>query len=123
MTGNKIFDFSLQLQERNSIVAAAQAGGVSADVADVREGFRIRGAGFSATDNGTTVVEAFDQANVQLAAGFSVSDAPGDNDGFPEPGENVLLTVPITNSTGSTSVSGQPITNAPSKFYRSILIP
>ena len=90
------------LQERNSIVAAAQAGGVSADVADVREGFRIRGAGFSATDNGTTVVEAFDQANVQLAAGFSVSDAPGDNDGFPEPGENVLLTVPITNSTGST---------------------
>ena len=91
------------LQERNSIVSAAQAGGVSADVADVREGFRIRGAGFSATDNGTTIVEAFDAANVQLAAtGFAVSDAPGDNDGFPEPGENVTLTVPITNSTGST---------------------
>ena len=91
------------LQERDSIVAAAQAGGVSADVADVREGFRIRGAGFTATDNGTTAVEAFDAANVQLAAtGFSVSDAPGDNDGYPEPGENVILTVPISNSTGST---------------------
>ena len=87
---------------RNAIIQAAQAGGVSADVADVREGFRIRGMGFSATDNGTLAVEAFDQANVLLAPGFAVSDAPGDNDGFPEPGENVILTVPITNSTGST---------------------
>ena len=91
------------LQARNAIIQAAQAATfTSADVADVREGFRIRGMGFSATDNGTTVVEAFDQANVALAAGFSVSDAPGDNDGFPEPGENVVLTVPITNATGAT---------------------
>jgi hypothetical protein len=36
---------------------------------------------------------------------FSVSDSPGDNDGFPEPGENVLLNVSIGNSTGS-SITG-----------------
>ncbi len=90
------------IQARNAIIQAAQNGGVSADVADVREGFRIRGAGFSATDSGTVAVEAFDQANVVLASGFTVSDAPGDNDGFPEPGENVVLTIPITNTTGST---------------------
>ncbi len=90
------------IQARNAVIQAAQNSGVSADVADVREGFRIRGAGFTATDNGTLAVEAFDQANVLLAPGFSVSDAPGDNDGFPEPGENVVLTVPITNSTGAT---------------------
>ncbi len=90
------------IQARNAIIQAAQNSGFAADVADVREGFRIRGAGFSATDNGTTAVEAFDQANVALAAGFSVSDAPGDNDGFPEPGESVLLNVPVTNTTGTT---------------------
>jgi hypothetical protein len=25
---------------------------------------------------------------------------PGDNDGYPEPGESVLLSVPVTNTTG-----------------------
>ena len=81
----------------------------SADVADVREGFRRRGMGFSAVvnnagtgANNTVVTEAFDFPNVQVVDPFSVSDAAGDNDGFPEPGENVTLTVSVTNTTGAT---------------------
>ncbi len=96
------------LQERDSIIAAAAAlpavPEASADVADVREGFRRRGMGFSAeiiSASPANVVEAFDFPNVQHIDPFSVSDSPGDNDGFPEPGENVLLNVPVTNTTGA----------------------
>jgi hypothetical protein len=97
------------LQERDAIIAAAAASAAapeaSADVADVREGFRIRGMGFSAsvqTVSPAAVTEAFDQANVLLTNPFTVSDSTGDNDGFPEPGENVLLSVAVTNTTGAT---------------------
>src|SRR5690606_28909117 len=69
------------LQERDAIIGAASALPVrpeaSADVADVREGFRIRGMGFSAQVlNATTgsVVEAFDFPNIQVIDPFSVSD-------------------------------------------------
>lgn len=111
------------IQERDAIIAAASAlpaaPEASADVADVREGFRIRGMGFSASVDaccGTTttqVTEAFDFPNVVYADPFSVSDAPGDNDGFPEPGENVLISIPVENTTGGTvnnvsvSINGQ----------------
>ena len=94
------------LQERDAIIAAAAAygsGEASADVADVREGFRIRGMGFSASvQTNTSVTEAFDRANVIMTNPFSVSDSTGDNDGAPEPGENVLITVTVTNTTGET---------------------
>ena len=90
------------IQSRDSVIAAAAAAPLtpenSLDVKDIREGFRLRGMGFSATDSGTAVVEAFDTPNVRVAdMGFSVSDSPGDNDGFPEPGEQVLLNIPVTN--------------------------
>ncbi len=95
----------MMLQERDAILAAAAAlpTGGSAAVADIWEGFRRRGMGFSAsTQSSSAVTEAFDLPNAVIAnTGFAVSDAPGDNDGFPEPGENVLLTVPVTNNTGS----------------------
>ncbi len=101
------------LQERNAIIMAASAlpavPQASADVADVREGFRRRGIGFSASiqnagtgASNTVVTEAFDFPNVQVIDPFSVSDAVGDNDGFPEPSENVTLTVSVTNTTGAT---------------------
>jgi subtilisin-like proprotein convertase family protein len=48
------------------------------------------------------VTEAFDFPNVGMVDPFSVSDSPGDNDGFPEPGENVLLSIAVNNPTGST---------------------
>lgn len=100
------------LQERDAIIAAAAAlalaPSASADVSDVREGFRVRGMGFSASiqnagtgANNTAVTEAFDSANVQHVSPFSVSDSTGNNNGFPEPGENVLLSVPVTNTTGA----------------------
>ena len=100
------------LQERDAIIAAAAASSAapqaSADVLDVREGFRRRGMGFSASvQSSAAVTEAFDFPNARLAdTGFSVSDAPGDGDGFPEPGENVILNVPVINPN-----TGGPITN------------
>lgn len=100
------------VQERDAIIAAARANGnsnsVSADIADIREGFRRRGMGFSAsvTLSGppAVVVETYDTPNVEiLRPGFSVSDSPGDNDGFPEPGETILLNIPIINNSGQTA--------------------
>ncbi len=97
------------LQERDAIIAAASALPVapeaSADVVDVREGFRIRGMGFSSsvtTLSPAAVVEAFDFPNVQHINPFSVSDSTGNNNGFPEPGENVLLSIAVRNMTGAT---------------------
>ncbi|MBP6004072.1 MAG: M36 family metallopeptidase [Pyrinomonadaceae bacterium] len=103
----------MMLQERDAIIAAAAALSAapeaSADVIDVREGFRRRGFGFSAsTQSSTAVTEAFDLPNVTVTNPFSVSDSVGDNDGFPEPTEPVLLSVAITNTTGAaqTNVTG-----------------
>ena len=95
------------LQERDAIIAAAAASTLSpeasADVVDVREGFRRRGMGFSATVTSSTVVtEAFDFPNVIMTNPFSVSDSTGNNNGFPEPGEALLLSVAVTNTTGAT---------------------
>ncbi len=95
------------LQERDAIIAGALATGTAADVADLWAGFAIRGMGFSSqvTSPGTpaVVVEAFDLPNLLQTPTFSVSDASGDNDGFPEPGETVTLTIPLTNNTGTTA--------------------
>lgn len=97
------------LNSRNSILAVAQASAASpadgADVADVWAGFAARGMGFGASNpTGTnTVVESFGLPNLVQTPALSVSDANGDNDGYPEPGEQITLTVPLTNSTGSTA--------------------
>jgi subtilisin-like proprotein convertase family protein len=98
------------LQERNAILAAAQASAAgpeaAADVADVWAGFAIRGMGFGATNpTANTVTESFNGPNAIVAAtGFAVSDAApgGDGDGFPEPTETVQLTVPVVNNSGDT---------------------
>ncbi len=95
------------LQERDAIVAAAQAGGSAADVADIWEGFRIRGMGFSAKINTTSpanVTEAFDSPNIVQTPDFSFSDATGNNNGFAEPGESLVLNIPLTNNTGNTAI-------------------
>lgn len=93
------------LQERDAIIAAASVSD-PADVQWVREGFRRRGMGFSArVISATQVVEAFDFPNVQVIDPFSVSDAPGNGNGFPESGESVLLLVTVTNQTGQTATN------------------
>jgi hypothetical protein len=94
------------LTERDAIIAAAQALGGS-DTADVWAGFALRGMGFSAqvlvngSSGSTRVTEAFDLPNLRQAPTFTVSDSSGNNNGYLEPGENVLVTVPVTNSTGT----------------------
>lgn len=101
------------LQERDSILAAAQASSLAPeaalDVADVWGGFAIRGMGASATiqnpgsGGGTTrVTEAFDLPNLYQTPNLTISDTGGGNgNGFPEPGETLSLTIPLTNSTGN----------------------
>ncbi len=97
------------IQERDAIIAAARANGnsnsVAADVTDIREGFRRRGMGFSArvilAGPPAQVFEAYDTPNVVIQEpGFLVSDSPGNNDGFPDPGETISLNIPILNNSG-----------------------
>jgi hypothetical protein len=100
------------LQERDAIIAAAAAlplaPEAAADVFDVREGFRVRGMGFSASIQSASpaaVTEAFDVPNAIITNPITVSDSTGDNDGFPEPGELLSVSVPITNNSGSGTIN------------------
>lgn len=95
------------LTERDAILAAAQASGTGADVTDIWAGFAIRGMGFSASIQNTgsgsgnaRVTEAFDLPNIVQAPTFSFSDSTGNGNGYPEPGEVLALTIPLTNTTG-----------------------
>ncbi len=100
------------LTERDAIIAGALATGTAADVRDMWAGFARRGIGVSASVqnaggqstgglNTIRVTEAFDLPNLQQSPQFTVSDAPGDNDGSPEPGEPVTITIPLYNNTGN----------------------
>jgi hypothetical protein len=112
------------LQSRDAIIAAASAFS-PVDVADVREGFRRRGMGFSAEVLATSpanVVEAFDFPNVKVAPPITVENVsctdPGRN---PSPGEAVTVSVPVENMTGSTVTNVVAALNgANSVFYGSI---
>lgn len=111
------------LQARDAIIAAASAS-IPADVQFIWRGFAARGMGFSASIISTSpanVVEAFDTPNVAIGTGFSVSDAPGNGDGYFEPGERIAVTIPVTNRTGST-ITGVAVrlTGGPSAFYGDI---
>ncbi|HQU84466.1 MAG TPA: M36 family metallopeptidase, partial [Pyrinomonadaceae bacterium] len=108
------------LQERDSIIAAALASSLAPeaadDVADCWNGFALRGMGFSASitnagtgANNTIVTDGFDLPNLFQTPTFSVSDSAGNNNGFPEPGENLTLTIPLTNNTG-TAATGTTLT-------------
>ncbi len=122
------------LQARDAIVAAALGSATTQaqlqDAADVWAGFAIRGMGVGASiqNNGglngmgtTRVTEAFDRPNLLQLPVFTVSDPQGDNDGIPEPGETVVISVPLTNITGqnATSVTAN-IPNASSAAYGTI---
>jgi hypothetical protein len=81
---------------RNAILAADQAGFAGADTGDIWAGFAARGCGFGATTTGTAVVQSFNLPNL-LRGNITFSDATGNNNGFADPGELIVLTVPIQN--------------------------
>ncbi len=103
------------ISERDAMIAAIIASGTDADLADAWAGFAVRGFGASASiqalggistsgTNTVRVTEAFDLPNLSQTPEITVSDDSfGDDDGYPEPGEEVLLRVPIKNATGTTA--------------------
>lgn len=102
------------LQERDAIIAAGLAGGTDADVEDMWAGFALRGMGANAsvqnvggTSTGGTgtarVTQSFDLPNLLQTPAITISDATGNNNGFPEPGENISITIPLRNLTGRTA--------------------
>lgn len=102
------------LQERDAIIAGILAGGSDADLEDAWAGFALRGMGASAsvqnvggTSTGGTgtarVTEAFDLPNLQQSPMITITDAGGNNNGFPEPGETVAIAIPLRNITGRTA--------------------
>ncbi len=103
------------LQERDAIIAAAAAlpgGTISQDtVVDVREGFRRRGMGFSASvQTATSVTEAFDAATV--TAGTPVITT---GNAILEPNECNSINIPVINNgpAAATGVSAVLSTNTP----------
>ncbi|HXF43304.1 MAG TPA: M36 family metallopeptidase [Pyrinomonadaceae bacterium] len=104
------------LQERDAIIAGVLATGTAEDIRDIWAGFAIRGMGASASiqarGTGTgdaRVTEAFDLPNLKQSPALTISDASGNNNGIFDPGEPILVTVPLTNQTGysATGVSAQ----------------
>lgn len=94
------------LQERDAIIAAAQASNGGVDVGSIWAGFAIRGMGASAVVNSPSpanVTEAFDLPNIVQSPTFTFTDAGGNNNGFADPGETLQLSIPLTNSTGNTA--------------------
>ncbi len=88
------------IAERDAILAADNAGFGGADTAQIWGGFATRGLGFGATTSGTaSVSESYIVPGGVQVDPFSVSDSTGDNDGFPEPGEPVLLSIAVNNPT------------------------
>jgi hypothetical protein len=96
------------LQERDAIIAAAQASNDGVDVGNVWAGFTIRGMGFSATVNSLSpanVTEAFDLPNLVQSPTMTFTDPNGNNNGFADPGETLQLSVPLMNNTGNPAIN------------------
>ncbi len=96
------------VSERNAILAAVQASGTPADLADFWAGFAARGLGFSAqviSASPANVVDGFDLP--QLGAGGGAAVTSGNN--LIEPNECNTLNIPLNNNsaeaaTGITAV-------------------
>ena len=97
------------LQGRDGLIAAINAGTgtaaeKAADVADVRNAFALRGAGAGATStnpsSGNVVVTESFYPDVTLGT-LTINDSLGNNNGAAEPGEDLILTLPLTNPTAA----------------------
>ena len=120
------------LQGRDAIISVALGSATTSaqleEASDVWAGFAIRGMGVSASIQNigsglgdTRVTEAFDRPNLLQLPNFTISDIGGDNDGLAEPGEPLLITIPLTNLSGQTaSTTTADIPGAGSAVYGSI---
>ena len=110
------------LDARNAIILADRAGFNGEDEADIWAGFAARGMGFSAKINGgVNVTESFDLPNLSLGA-VTFSDAACNNNGFADPGETIILSVPVSNpsfDTNATTVTAS-VTNGGTGNYGTI---
>jgi hypothetical protein len=85
------------IQARDAIISADIAGFGGADTGDIWAGFATRGAGYGAADAGSAVTQSFALPNIILGT-VTFSDAvTGNNNGFADPGETLVLTVPLQN--------------------------
>jgi hypothetical protein len=120
------------LQGRDAIVSVAIGSATTTaqleDAADVWAGFAIRGMGVGASiqvqgegDGTTRVTESFEKPNLLQLPNFTFSDSGGDNDGIAEPGETLVLSVPLTNifGTAASTVTAD-IPGASSAIYGTI---
>jgi len=92
------------IDARNSLLAVAAASYGPEDVQDVWAGFATRGMGYGATSPTTTNAntrESFDNPVPGLGA-VSYSDESCNANGKAEPGEDLTLTLPLTNPLGVT---------------------
>ncbi|MFL6528232.1 MAG: M36 family metallopeptidase, partial [Chthoniobacterales bacterium] len=86
------------LQARDTIIAADNAGFAGDDVPDIRSAFATRGAGAGATVTGSTFLTVVESYYPSSAAGaITLSDSLGNNNGIAEPGEDIVITIPLTN--------------------------
>lgn len=87
------------IDARNSLLAADAAGFNSEDEQDIWAGFATRGIGFNATSPTATnvdVKESFDNPVPGLGT-ITFTDASCNANGAADPGEDLLLSVPLTN--------------------------
>ncbi|NOT48822.1 MAG: hypothetical protein HOP17_13865, partial [Acidobacteria bacterium] len=120
------------LQSRDAIIAAATGSATTTaqleDASDVWQGFAIRGMGVNASiqfqgngDGTTRVTESFEKPNLLQFPAFTFTDAGGDNDGIAEPGEPIVISVPLTNLFGqAASTVTADIPGASSAVYGTI---
>lgn len=85
---------------RDNLVAADNASYAGDDVADIRTAFALRGVGAGASTAAYstsffTVIESFYPSSV--AGAITFSDSLGNNNGFADPGEDLVFTIPLTN--------------------------
>ena len=97
------------LNGRDSILTADCAGFGGADEMDIWSGFAARGMGVSASAASSasgTVVQAFDVPNLNVGAPVISGGSCDLNDGVADPGETIILTLPISNPFCGTSATG-----------------
>lgn len=107
------------VQARDSLIAADNAAYAGDDVADIRTAFAIRGVGAGASTTGSTYFTIVESFYPSSAVGtVTLTDVLGNGNGVAEPGEDLVLTVPLTNrlsvaDTGVTlTVNGTPVNYA-----------